>query len=116
MILIDSDKVYKQFKSDGFAVLFIHAEWSEPSRIGKVMIEFFEKYAVMSEQNITFYYGSFENELIHLAQDLAELEVPSTAFSGNGSVVLFKQGSFAGYIPSIIGHGNNELLKLMKLG
>ena len=115
MILIDSEEVYQKFKSEERAILFVHADWSEYSRIGKVMIEFVEKYAVMGERNVAFYYGSFEGELVHLAQDLAELEIPSTAFSGNGSVALFKQGVFSGYIRSLIAQGNTELWKLIEV-
>ena len=106
MIEITSDQHLNEFFRQEHAIMFFHAPWSQYAVISKQMMEFMERYADMSKQDVRFFYGQFENESIPLGEALVAAGVPPiVAFTGNGSLSIFRRGQHIHTLSSVIGEG-----------
>lgn len=95
-------------------VIFYEADWSGHARISKEMINFLEGYIKTKRDDIHFYCGQFEEDLLQHAQVLVEHGASQMVFSGNGSLSFFKNGIHKEDLNSVIGEGTNKVYKTLK--
>lgn len=111
MIEISNKEGLKEFLERKHALLFLFAPWSRYSRISKELVENIETHFQASQQDIHFYFGVFEEDLVYLAAEVCSLGVPDVSFTGAGAIAFFKKGKYLGHVRSVVGEGTDLVYK-----
>ncbi len=111
MIEITNKESLREFLRRKYGLLFLHSPWSRYCRESKELVENIETHFQASQQDVHFYFGVFEEDLVYLAAEVCALGVPDISFKGDGCLAFFKEGKYIGQIRSVIAEGDGLVFK-----